>query len=342
MRIMQRLLGMLVVAALGASVTQAQKVATTSMQFLKVMPCARATALGDAYSVWAQGAEALFWNPAGLAYVRNQELSSTYTLWMMDTHLGALAGAVALGDVGSLGVSAVYVDYGAMEEAIWAQPYIKGYPYPGLTGRTFRPYAIVAGVSYARRLTSRFAVGLTVKYAYESLFNGDMATAMIRQGVFEEVRTWGNGVLFDFGMHYDTGFKTVQVALAVQNFGPTITYAKEASPVPLQFRWGIAADLVGVDALLLDDDKNRFGIAFDLFQPNDYAQQEHVGVEYQFAGTFALRAGYKFNYDAEGLTLGGGVSHTFGTVRLTFDYSYGSVDFTLGDVQRISLGVGLE
>jgi hypothetical protein len=28
-----------------------QKVGSTSMQFLKVMPCARATAMGDAYSV---------------------------------------------------------------------------------------------------------------------------------------------------------------------------------------------------------------------------------------------------------------------------------------------------
>ena len=43
-----------------------QKVGTTSMQFLKVMPCARGTALGDAYSVLATGAEAgileSFWN----------------------------------------------------------------------------------------------------------------------------------------------------------------------------------------------------------------------------------------------------------------------------------------
>jgi hypothetical protein len=49
------------------SASNAQKVGSTSMQFLKVMPSARATALGEAYSVWATGAEAVFWNPAGLA-----------------------------------------------------------------------------------------------------------------------------------------------------------------------------------------------------------------------------------------------------------------------------------
>jgi len=45
----------------------AQKVGTTSMQFLKVMPVARATALGDAFVALAEGVESVFWNPSGLA-----------------------------------------------------------------------------------------------------------------------------------------------------------------------------------------------------------------------------------------------------------------------------------
>jgi hypothetical protein len=324
-----------------ASSAPAQKVATTSMQFLKVMPCARATALGDAYSVLASGAEAVFWNPAGVANVRNMELSSTYTLWMMDTKMGSLSFAASLGAIGAVGAMMQYVDYGTMEEAIWADPYIKNDPYPGLTGRQFRPNAFVAGLSYARQLTERFSAGLTVKYAYESLYNGRTVSAMIQQDTYQDVNTWGSGFLFDFGMYYDTGFKTLRVAIAVQNFGPEIKYAKESSPVPLQFRWGIAADLVGPDALLLSDEKSRVGVAFDLFQPNDYAQQIHCGVEDEFAGMFALRTGYKFNYDSEGLTVGAGIKQTLGSVKLILDYSYGSVGNYLGDVHRISVGAGL-
>src|SRR3989304_8947416 len=60
----------------------AQKVGSTSMQFLKVLPCARATALGEAYSVWASGAEAVFWNPSGLALIDGQEISTTYIDWL--------------------------------------------------------------------------------------------------------------------------------------------------------------------------------------------------------------------------------------------------------------------
>lgn len=318
-----------------------QKVGTTSMQFLKVMPCARAASLGDAYTVLASGAEALFWNPAGVAQVENQQLSSTYMMWMMDTKIGAVSFASSLDNYGAFGVLLQYVDYGEMEEAIWNRPYSKNDPYPGLTGRTFRPFAYVAGLSYAINLTDKFSTGISVKYAYESLYNGSTFNAMVSQGNNQDVNTWGSGLLFDFGMHYNTGFKSIQLGIAIQNFGADIKYAKEGSPVPLQFRWGVAADLFGKDALLSNLDNSRLGLAFDLFQPNDYEQQEHLGIEYEFAGIVSLRGGYKFNYDSEGLTAGLGIKQAISSVKFSFDYSYGSVSNFLGDVHRISLGVVL-
>ncbi len=318
----------------------AQKVGSTSMQFLKVMPCARATAMGDAYSVLASGAEAMFWNPSGLALVQGQEFSSTYVWWIMDTRQGALSYGASLGGFGSVGLQVQYVDFGIMEETSLERPYINKFPDPGMTGNTFHPFSYLVGLSYARSLTDRFSVGLSAKYAHESLYNGETVTAMVSDGVYENVKTWANGLLFDLGMRYDTGFRTVRLGASVQNFGADVTYAKESSPVPLLFRFGIAADLTGRDALLMDAETSRLTVAVDLFQPNDYAQQEHVGVEYEYDGVFALRGGYKFNYDSEGLTLGGGVRTTLSNIRLALDYSYGSVGQYLGNVQRISLGVG--
>ncbi|MDR3611532.1 MAG: PorV/PorQ family protein [Ignavibacteriaceae bacterium] len=332
---------LLIVFMLSTNLIYAQKVGTTSMQFLKVMPCARATALGDAYSVLASGAEAVFWNPSGVAQVVNQEFSSTYLMWMMDTKIGALSFASTLKDYGAIAVSLQYVDYGEMEEAIWNRAYANTGPYPFLTGKTFNPFAYAVALSYAINLTDKFSTGISVKYAHESLYNGSTFNAMTSSGTYETVNTWGDGLLFDFGMHYNTGYKSIQLGIAVQNFGANIKYAQESSPVPLQFRWGVAADLIGKDALLLNMDNNRLSLAFDLFQPNDYAQQEHLGIEYEFAGTFALRAGYKFNYDSEGFTAGIGIKQAISTVKFSFDYSYGSVSNFLGDVHRISLGVAL-
>jgi len=119
-----------------------------------------------------------------------------------------------------------------------------------------------------------------------------------------------------------------------------VKYAKESNPVPLLFRIGIGANLIGSEALLIDgSSENRLRMALDIFHPNDYAQQVHVGVEYEFAGTFALRGGYKFNYDFDGLTLGAGIRHAVEGIRLSADYSYGSMGEYLGNVQRISLGL---
>lgn len=337
-----RVLRLCCVVSFVASSVYAQKVGSTSMQFLHVMPSARATALGDAYSVWASGAEAVFWNPSGLALIQNQEVSLTYVDWIFDTQQGALSYAAPLGDIGAVGLQIQYVNFGEFEETSLDRPYINNPSAPGITGRTFRPFSYLVGLTYARSLTDKFAVGIGMKYAHESLFNGQMVTAMIQQGLNETVKTWADALLFDLGIRYNTGYQSIQVAASVQNFGANAKYAKESSPVPLLFRFGIAVDLIGATALLLSDETdNRLGVAFDLFQPNDYAQQAHLGVEYEFAGTVALRAGYKFNYDYEGLTLGGGIKHTIGSVKLSFDYSYGSIGTYLGSVQRISLGAGI-
>jgi hypothetical protein len=336
----------LIAAALAACIfavapLRAQKVGSTSMQFLHVMPCARGTAMGDAYSVIASGAEAVYWNPSGVALARGNEFSSTYIDWIFDAQQGTLSYATTIGDIGAIGLQVQYVDYGEFEETSNDLPYIKNPDEPGMTGQTFHPFSYLVGATYARSLTDRFSVGLTAKYAHESLFNGQSVLAQVSQGVYENVQTWAGVMLFDFGVRYDAGFHTVQLAAAVQNFGSNVTYAKESNPVPLLFRFGIAGDLLGKDALLVEREGQRLTVAFDLFQPNDYAQQAHLGLEYEFADAFALRAGYKFNYDNESFTFGVGFKQTLGSTRFSLDYSYGSVGTLLGAVQRITLGAGI-
>lgn len=324
------------------TIASAQKVGSTSMQFLHVMPCARATAMGEAYSTLGIGAEAVFWNPSGVALVTGHHFTSTYINWIFDAQQGALAYAISLGAFGALGLQIQYVDFGLFEETTNEAPYIKDPAAPGMTGRTFRPFSYLLGVTYAKSLTERFSTGVSIKYARESLYNGTMVRAQVSQGVYEDVKTWGAGLLFDFGVRYDTGFRSVQIGASVQNFGADIKYAKEANAAPLLFRFGISGNIIGSDALLLpQSEDNRLTLAFDLFQPNDYTQQAHFGLEYEFAKTFALRGGYKFNYDSEGLTLGIGFRHTIGSVELSLDYSYGSVGPYLGNSQRISLGAEL-
>ena len=332
----QLIIASLLAASLMSVPALAQKVGTTSMQFLKVMPCARGTAMGDAYSAIATGAEAVFWNPAGVGLVQRSEFSSTYIGWIFDTQLGSFSYAMPAGDWGAFGFQLQYVDYGTFEEAI-----ATGGPTPGFTGRKFHPFAYLVGISYAKSMTDRFSTGISVKIAHESLYDKSTVSVASAQGGTEDVNTFSTGVLFDFGLRYYTGFRTVTIAASIQNFGPSLHYAKESNPAPLLFRLGIAADLVGMNSLFMADENNKVKAEFDLFQPNDYTQQMHAGLEYEYAGTFALRVGYKFNYDVEGLTFGGGVRKELGGTLISLDYGYGTLGTYLGTSHRISLGVGL-
>jgi long-subunit fatty acid transport protein len=234
------------------------------------------------------------------------------------------------------------VNFGDFIETSALRPYINKEIEPGVTGNIFHPYSYLVGLSYAANLTDKFSTGLSVKYAHESLYNDSRIMAQVSQSADEEVKTWADGLVFDFGIRYNTGYRSIKIGASVQNFGANVTYAKEAHPIPMLFRWGIAGNVIGNDALLINDEENRVSVAFDLFQPNDYAQQEHLGVEYEYAEFFALRAGYKFNYDTEGMTFGGGIRQAIGMTKFTFDYAYGSLGTYLGNVHRISVGVRLQ
>jgi hypothetical protein len=274
------------------------------------------------------------------------------TLWLFDTKQTAISYAVNLNglggmDLGWLGFQMQYVDYGDIEETNPNYLMFVGsgadYHYnPGLTGRTFSPSAYVLGISYAQRFTDKFSAGITAKYVKESLFSNKTMSFINASGIQETYKTYTSVFLFDFGMQYNTGFRSIRLGVSVQNFGPSVKFAKESSPAPLAFRIGGAVDAIGENALLMQNDKNRLTVAYDIFHPNDYAQQMHVGMEYAFSEMVFLRAGYKWNYDSEKLTYGGGIRYGVGGYDLSFDYSYGSMGNLLGQVHRLSLGVKIK
>ncbi len=73
--------------------------------------------------------------------------------------------------------------------------------------------------------------------------------------------------------------------------------------------------------------------------PNDNSQQYSFGSEYTWNEIVAVRAGYKLEYEEEGLTLGGGLNltPTKGTM-LVVDYAWS--DFgRLESVHRFSFGI---
>ena len=299
------------------------KVGTTLFQFLKVIPDARSTGMGEAFISVVNNADAVFWNPAALTKVDNIDVSISFVDWFLDVNHFSFAGAYNLEGVGVFGLQILFNDVGDIPVTRVSDLYrtADGSYNPGLTGETMHPGSRVIGLSYAKKLTDKFAFGLTVKYAYEDLVEKNAST-----------------VMFDGGLSYQTGFKSIEIAVSLRHFGPEVKFLDSPYPLPQTFAIGISANLFAPgEALISQIENQKLLIAYNLFQPRDYSQQHNIGLEYTYNDLISIRGGYKLNYDEEGLSFGAGVNYNGYKV----DYSYNDYGEFLGQVHRFSIGFSI-
>ncbi|UCH62520.1 MAG: PorV/PorQ family protein [Fidelibacterota bacterium] len=312
-----------VLLATGSPLLALEKVGITSFQFLKVMTDARSTAMGEAYSSVVKSSLAMFWNPAALTRISRFDLAFSHADWFLDARHFSFVAAYSVLGIGTFGFQGLLVDYGEIEETRVDHLGFIGDTYnPGLTGNKLYPGANAFGISFARDLTDKFAFGVTMKYAGEDL-----------------VVKSTSSVMFDAGITYRTGYRTLQLAAVVRHFGPEVKYIDESFPLPQTFNLGISGYLVAPqDNFLFSTTHHTLLLAFDMVQPRDYDQQYNIGLEYGLYDLIFLRSGYKINYDAEGLCLGAGLK--YGNIRA--DYSFNDNGRYLGLVHRFTLGVSID
>ena len=92
-----------------------QKLAQTGFQFLSVISDARAAAMGEAMTSLQVGSSALFFNPAGMAEMKNFiDISGSTNRWIADINHYTFGMAISPyeGQYGVVGLSLQYVDYG--------------------------------------------------------------------------------------------------------------------------------------------------------------------------------------------------------------------------------------
>jgi len=297
------------------------KVGTTAAPFLVIDVGPRATAMGSAYVSVVRDATAMYWNPAGIARLNNNiEAAFCNTRWIADIALNYAGVAFRLGSLGTLGVNATLLTMDEMERTTVSQP--------DGTGEYFDAGSSAFGLSYARNLTDRFAIGLNAKYINERIYHCN-----------------ANGFALDVGALYATSFHGLTLGMNISNYGtkmqldgrdllvqvdinqqvagnnPQINAKLETDQydLPLMFRFGLSMDLI-------KGKYNNLIIAADALHPSDDVEYVNVGAEYTFFNILSLRAGYKqlFAQETEqGLTFGGGIHYNvFGTSAFSFDYSY--------------------
>ena len=160
----------------------------------------RGTALGGAVTADATGVEALFFNPSGLAVVKGTEVMFTNTSYIADMHLNYAALATNLKALGVLAFSAKVLSVGDIivttEDA------------PEGTGEVANPTFATLGVAWAKQFTDRVNFGFTAHLVNEHI-----------------LEVTANGLAFDFGVQYMTGWNGLQFGVAMKNFGTSMEFS---------------------------------------------------------------------------------------------------------------------
>lgn len=296
--------------------------------------------MGGATVSTSKGIEALFWNPAGVARVPGSAaFYFSHMSYIADIGVDYGAAAVNFAEFGVLAINAKALSIGDIA--------VTTNENPDGTGTTFSPQFFNLGLTYARMLSERVSVGVTATFISERM--GDVSAT---------------GVAFNAGVTYDNlaSIEGLSIGVVLKNIGPQMTfdggglmyvatvadqnrppgyYKAEAAPFELPSTLEF-----GVGYRYAFDSQNALQVA-GTFQNNNFADDEYrVGGEYAFQGMLFFRAGITMSPEQAtpefiyGPTFGAGLRYQFGTLDLTVDYAFRSVE-VFNSNHVFSLGIGL-
>ena len=315
------------------------KVAQSGMTYLGISMGARETAMGDAGTASVVGIQGMWHNPSVIADIERAAISVNQVDWLVDTRLYGVAFGYSLGRWGTIGVDVTYMDFGEIMGTQRVDKTVdpRGFLLTGDIG--VEDYAI--GVAYARRINDKFALGFKIKRLHENLgrasyvvdeYEDPETGGKIRQynDKVWSLNDWG----MDFGTIYYVGWKSLTLAMTMQNLSRDMKYWYEEFQAPMVLRMGIAMDAVD----MWDEGNENLDllISVDALHPNDHTERMHLGSELVVMQRFAFRGGYKFNHEVESLTFGIGVNFQFGDFTGYIDYAYVTANY-FSDINRFSL-----
>ena len=145
-------------------------VVTSAMPMLAIGPDARAGGMANAGLALEPDANAIFWNPAKLAFLGEgtTQWGLSYTPWLRqlvpDVELMFANVAVGLGERSGIGASLRYFSLGD----------ITFRNEQGDEQGTYRPYEMAVDVAYALKLSEHLSAGVSLRYAMSDLTQGQV------------------------------------------------------------------------------------------------------------------------------------------------------------------------
>jgi hypothetical protein len=277
MRLIYSLILIVLIASpvFGAEWERNERVGSTGFQFLKQAVDARSAALGTAVTADARGGGAFFANPAWLALNDDHFLTLEGLTLPADIKMGLIGYSHSLGAIGTIGVSAVWLDAGVMEK-------LSIYPDENL-GDEFTANDLALGLSYGVKMTDKFSFGVEGKYIREQLED-------------EEV----TGFVAGIGTMFYTGYRSIAFGMSIRNFGEDVGFfdgeeydslATQLFPMPMVFRLGVSADVLEIAGS--PSEQLRLGLNVDFTHPNDAPESFDLGLELAWLESYFIRLGYR-------------------------------------------------
>jgi hypothetical protein len=234
------------------------------------------------------------YNPAGLAQLKNIEITLMHSFWFVSVFYDYLAIAYPSGEIGTFALSFVYVNSG-------------GIPKTDNIGNSLGEFLandININLGYGTNINKELSLGLTIKLFNESIDD---------TGAF--------GFAADVAGIYKLPIKDLQMGIVAQNLGPKFGFG-EAFWLPIMFKIGFS--YTGIRNMMLN---------LDYMQPIETYGIFAFGMEYWYRDLFVVRLGYRFqgkfdlnewyeNYSGPdimaGLVLGAGIKIDM----YSLDYAY--------------------
>ena len=183
------------------------RVGTTTANFLEIGYGAAGCGMGDAYVSMAKDLSAIYWNPAGLAYLEKRQALFVYQPWFVGSKAMLLSVGYNIPAIGTFAFSMVGLDFGKMDVTTLAQQ--EG------TGEKFSVADQSLVISYGRKLATWFATGASLKYISSQVWH-------LRASAF----AFDLGVLINTPFFSPTGNpqEGLTIGMSIANYGTKMSY----------------------------------------------------------------------------------------------------------------------
>lgn len=333
-------------------------VVTSAVPFLRISPDARSGGMGDVGIAIAPDANAAFANIARTPFASSKiGIGVNYTPWLRDlsvndVFLASLAGYFKLDDQQAISASMRYFKLGSIQftDAL------------GNDLQTYNPREFAFDLGYSRKLSSKWGIGIALRYINSNLANGTFNGQTYKAGssVAGDLHIYHHGAK-ENGQGLNWG-------LTLSNLGSKISYSSDATQkdyIPANLGLGLAYTKVfdeankvtialdvnkllvptppvltgntSADSAALASYRSR-GVASSWIKSfgdadgniNEEIQEINlsVGAEYWYNNQFGFRAGYFYENPNKGnrkyFTVGASVKYSVAALNFSYVFPTGS------------------